>query len=298
MGLPIDGTRDIYVPEEIETLRTEILRQVKAAGTAHRSAGAAATALIILGRYDFDGTTHLNKTIPSGVIPADATTGKPEIRYHFSISQLAAMLIDVHDNKVAGARASAKTNAEFLDRGVAAITARMVEDALASPKGYADADGFRAWQGAYDGNWYNDQGHTGTDPALWYEPFELDPILAPTDVTQAVTFFWASVSGAPGKFKYRRTGWNRSEGTKDHVWGWDPKGIYNGMLRHKPKGAIGTHVGFTFEMGAPIPASGIVWITPQEAFLEIVQPDPNGGPAKRTSAGIWGFGQWVLRPIN
>ena len=72
------------------------------------------------------------------------------------------------------------------------------------------------------------------------------------------------------------------------MWGWDPKDSTNHY------GYQGSHVGYPFTSNSG--ADCIVWLTGEEAFLECVKTVSFS--KKRTSAGFWGFGQWVIQPIS
>ena len=72
------------------------------------------------------------------------------------------------------------------------------------------------------------------------------------------------------------------------VWGWDP----NDSTNHY--GYQGSLAGYPFTSNSG--EDCIVWVTGEEAFLECVKTVSSS--KKRTSAGFWGFGQWVVLPIS
>ena len=69
------------------------------------------------------------------------------------------------------------------------------------------------------------------------------------------------------------------------MWGWDPKDSTNHF------GYQGAIVGWPFTSGSG--ADCIVWLTGEEAFLECIKTV--GSTKKRTSAGFWGYGQWIVQ---
>ena len=73
------------------------------------------------------------------------------------------------------------------------------------------------------------------------------------------------------------------------VWGWDPKEAVDHF------GWQGAHVGWPFR-STLAGADCIVWLTGEEAFLECIKTV--GSTRRRTSAGLWGFGQWIVQTSN
>ena len=73
------------------------------------------------------------------------------------------------------------------------------------------------------------------------------------------------------------------------MWGWDPKEAVDHF------GWQGSHVGWPFR-STLAGADCIVWLTGEEAFLECIKTE--GSTKRRTSAGLWGFGQWVVQTSN
>ena len=69
------------------------------------------------------------------------------------------------------------------------------------------------------------------------------------------------------------------------VWGWDPKEATDHF------GYQGCYVGWPFTSASG--ADCIVMVTGEEAFLECIK---TVGPIKRrTSAGFWGYGHWMIQ---
>lgn len=163
------------------------------------------------------------------------------------------------------------TNRQFLGLEV---DSRDILDALYDSRGYESAEGWGYWTGRHEGTWWKDrppQSRTATerervvtfdDNAMWH---------APTRVGNGYDFQRVVFNGG------ERSGFNQSKSGVQYVWGWDPKA---------DSPSIRIHAGVTFDVGSNFHA--IVWITPGEAFLEIV------GNGKRTSAGTTGHGQWTV----
>ncbi len=193
---------------------------------------------------------------------------------------LARKLAECHNDTKNGAD---DTNAAFLE--MAPIDPDKIEAALANPHGYASPDGWRCWAGRHDGTWYDPGERRFHDEARWLPP-EKEP----------------SKRGPKRKYDFQRVhftgrderwGWNQSHPDVPYVWGWDPKPGLD-------IACFAPHIGFVFDCGN---AKAIVWITPAEAFLEMIRPggpatDGDATPRKRTSCSTrGGIGQWtVTRP--
>ncbi len=180
---------------------------------------------------------------------------------------LAQALADAHNTARRAGAGQGQTNAAFL--GIS-VSAQAIQHAMTYTQGYSGPDGWRHWQGRHIGTWWNDT-TAFVDNASWHAP----RTIAGGYDFQKVVF------GDPTR--PTRFGWNQSKAGVQYVWGWDPK---DGTAGYQ------IHAGVTFE---PEPGyHAIIWITPAEAFLEIVQKN-DGGTGKRTSAGILGCGQWMVQ---
>ena len=217
----------------------------------------------------------------------------------YTLRALAEALVTRHES-VAGAASPPPsgppiTNEAFLGLGPGAITVDTVIAALSDRTGYATGEGLARWAGVYAGAWWTDHGTRHGDPAYWFDALSFPGPFAPvTAHYQPVTFLQGEDPSRAGTYLHKRTGWNVSNSSFPYIWGWDPKEGGKSNAKLARRGSVGTHLGFTFEVKS---ASGIIWINPQEAFLEVVVPGIGGAPAKRTSASLWGFGQWFLRTI-
>lgn len=205
--------------------------------------------------------------------------------------ELCSALVNQHNNVKPGA--ATITNAQYIGVNIDANTCT---NALYYSTGYSDISGLNAWAGTLQGTWYDDTGNTFTDPAVWATPI-LEPTGDPqNDVDnwgQPRVYYFQDVlfSARSGSSRY---GWNQAHGDVAYIWGWDPKDNGNQFGRR------GTHVGWTFDTYAngdiigSKNASCIVWVTPEEAFLECIHDTCSG--KKRTSAGLFGIGQWAVGP--
>ncbi len=204
---------------------------------------------------------------------------KPEISTR---NQLCNLLVDRYNNRRNTGAGQTLTNRSF--SGVSVSVGSCV-NALTYTRGYTSSAGLANWAGSHEGNWF-DVTTKFDDAATWHSPRkeptgnpsgDLDRFGNPRIYDfQPVTFTERS-----GNARY---GWNQSHPEVQYIWGWDPKDNNN------QGGQVGTHVGFPFTSGF---ASCIVWLTPQEAFLECISP--SGSQRKRTSTGFFGFGQWTVR---
>ena len=191
--------------------------------------------------------------------------------------QLARKLADCHNKTRNGA---SRTNADFLD--MPAIDPKKIEKALENPHGYASPKGWQCWTGHHSGTWYDPDGRKFPDGADWLPPEKERSKRGPKRVydLQRVHF-----TGANDHW-----GWNQSHPDVPYVWGWDPKPGLD-------LACFAPHIGFTFTCGD---AKAIVWITPAEAFLEMVRPGKpkaqgDAAPRKRTSCSTkGGIGQWTV----
>ena len=193
----------------------------------------------------------------------DLTSGNSISLSHFSGDRgaLAEALARAHNSTRRQAAGQRRTNADFLNLSV---SRGGILNALTNTAGYESAAGWGHWQGRHVGRWWNDTRHF-RDNATWHAP-----------TVENGYDFQRVVFDEPGGGQ--RFGWNQSGAGVQYVWGWDPK---DGTAGYQ------VHVGVTFDIGDSHHA--IVWITPAEAFLEIV------GNGKRTSAGLLGCGQWRVR---
>jgi len=194
--------------------------------------------------------------------------------------QLCDKLINKHNNaKPAGAKLN---NALYIGESMDRDTCL---NALWYSKGYAGPKGLRNWAGEMTGTWYADDGKTYNDPAIWD---------APTKETTKDPRNDKDASGQPRVYDFQkvtftsrsgnaRNGWNQSHPEVAYIWGWDPKDNGN------QNGGVGTHVGWTLKRGD---ADCIIWATKKEAFLECIKPYCGG--KRRTSAGLFGVGQWEI----
>lgn len=173
-------------------------------------------------------------------------------------------------------------------------TASQCVNALTYTNSYTGDRGSRwyDWAGAHSGFWY--EGSTGqkfSDKAIWNDSIKM-PANSPYDVDQSgnprVYDFQSVVfTERTGNSKY---GWNQSHPEVQYIWGWDPKDESNAG------GQVGTHVGFPFHVAKSTStkeASCIVWVTPQEAFLECISMESEYW-RRRTATGLTGFGQWSV----
>ena len=187
------------------------------------------------------------------------TSGDPIQLTHFNGDRqaLATALARAHNTSRYAASGQGQTNAEFLNLSVSDTT---ILQALNYTNGYGGPEGWGYWVGRHEGTWWK-PGESFTDNATWHAPrrisggYDLQRVFFERDNTEY--------------------GWNQSGDGVQYVWGWDPKSGASGYQ---------IHVGVTFDLEPNHHA--IVWVTPAEAFLEIV------GNGKRTSAGIQGCGQW------
>lgn len=207
-----------------------------------------------MGMHATDSFSHRSNQLYMNV-----TSGDPIHLTHFSGDRqaLASALCRAHNTVRYTASGQRQTNADFLNLGV---DQSAVLDALTYTHGYEGPEGWGYWVGDHQGTWWN-ASTSFVDNATWHAP---EPKDGGYDL-QRVYF-------------HRETteyGWNQSGPGVQYVWGWDPKGGVAGYQ---------IHVGMTLDIGPSHHA--IIWITPAEAFLEIV------GNGKRTSAGLLGCGQW------
>lgn len=187
------------------------------------------------------------------------TSGEPVQLTHFTGDRqaLASALARAHNTSRFGDQG--QTNAQFLNLGVGESA---ILDALTNTRGYDGPDGWGHWAGRHVGTWWKSDAHF-QDNARWHAP----TVIGGGYDFQRVVFRRSS----------REFGWNQSRAGVQYVWGWDPKGGTAGYQ---------IHLGVTLDVADSHHA--IVWITPAEAFLEIV------GHGKRTSAGLLGCGQWAV----
>jgi len=163
--------------------------------------------------------------------------------------------------------------------------------ALQNPEGYADGQGWEVWSGDHVGAWFSPD-QEFEDNARWKDSKKmmLDvPTIAPDRDSTSALVDHQDVEFLTPDGRIKRIGWDRSHPDVPCLWGWDPKDA------GPAGGAVGTHLGLPFAVGD---LDAIIWITPQEAFLECVRPAPDAAPRtnrrRRTSAGLSGFGQWVV----
>lgn len=201
-------------------------------------------------------------------------------------SELCQKLIDQHNNQTPGA--ATQTNASFIGE---TISLANCENALWYSNGYTSHSDLEAWSGLMTGTWYDESGSTFSDPAMWQSPINMptsDPAgdIGSDGLPRVYAFQEVIFSGADrvGQAKY---GWNQSHPDVSYIWGWDPKN------NEDDGGNVGTHVGWTFDQG---PARCIIWITKNEAFLECVKNFCE--EKRRTSAGLFGIGQWQVAPMR
>lgn len=179
---------------------------------------------------------------------------------------------------------TSQPNAKFLGQR---LTKSDVTGALTTGNAYVEGD-WIDWAGVHRGHWYERGPKRYDDDAGWYYPKEEATSRYSGPNQHQFVHFYTPSEGTD------RYGWNESNPNADHVWGWDPK-TNDPTAFGGSQGEVGTHVGFPFEKGD---VKCLVWITPQEAFLECLGPDENRSKLRRTSAGLWGHGQWVVRPWN
>ncbi|RXK49274.1 hypothetical protein [Halorientalis pallida] len=197
-------------------------------------------------------------------------------------SELAKKLADAH----AAARSRTKSNAKFA--GVE-VTVGEIETALRNPSSYDSSEDWMAWAGVHEGRWYDTHnGKVCEDDATWYRPETESASEFPADTLHQDAHFEEPKPDG-------RKGWNESNPEADFVWGWDPKQKDPRTLEYDD-GYVGTHVGSPFSKGE---ASCIVCLTPQVAFVEVVEPHPDLPRRLRTSATPdgwdWGYGQWSVK---
>jgi len=166
-------------------------------------------------------------------------------------------------------------------------------NALDTPKGFDDADGWSAWRGNHRGTWFNDDGQRFDDQADW-DPPRREPTSVPGDVDNNGNTREYDLQDVRWPGPPPRHGWNQSHPDVPYVWGWDPKS------GRDENGNIGTHLGFTFKLP---PCEFIIWLTPKEAFLEGINTATeearavNGRTVRgypKTSTGFNGRGQWAV----
>lgn len=179
-----------------------------------------------------------------------------------------------------------QSNGEFLacpdlDRG---RLQQECENALARPDGFDGPEGWQRWAGEHRGTWYDDNGTTFADRAVWSQPRrEATRVSGDVNGNGDPRVYDFQPVVWPGRRAGRR-GWNQSHPDVPYVWGWDPKEGENA------NGDIGTHVGYPIDLP---PCHFIVWFTPGEAFLEGVDTaDPND--RRKASVGFFGRGQWHI----
>ncbi len=210
-------------------------------------------------------------------LKCDGSDKKHEAGPPMTRAALAKKLADCHNHTKNGAE---RTNAQFIDLR---LDADKIEKALANPRGYSSPAGWKCWAGHHGGTWYDPSGRRFTDGADWLSPEKQPSKRGPKRVydLQRVHF-----TGANDHW-----GWNQSHPDVPYVWGWDPKPGLD-------VACFAPHIGFTFTCGD---AKAIVWITPAEAFLEMIRPGKPGragdaAPRKRTSCSTrGGIGQWTVR---
>lgn len=192
-------------------------------------------------------------------------------------AELAKKLAECH-NKIRNT--ATQTNADFLD--MPPIDPKKIEEALKNPKGYGSPDGWRCWAGHHGGTWYDPGDRKFTDEADW-----LPPEKEPTKKGPKRLYDFQRVHFTGSN---ERWGWNQSHPDVSYVWGWDPKPGLD-------LACFAPHIGFTFTCGD---AKAIVWITPAEAFLEMIRPgkpkaDGDTPTRKRSSCSTkGGIGQWTV----
>jgi len=197
--------------------------------------------------------------------------------------ELCNKLIHQHNNATPGAATT--TNAQYIGF---TIDVNTCTNALYYSTGYSNISELNAWAGTLQGTWYDETGNTFTDPAVWAAPIFLltsDPQNDVNNNGQPRVYYFQDVLFS-ARSGFSRYGWNQAHADVAYVWGWDPKDNGNQFGRR------GTHVGWTFNAGFNENASCIIWITPEEAFLECILETYSG--KKRTSAGLFGIGQWTV----
>lgn len=181
---------------------------------------------------------------------------------------------------------ASQTNATYI--GVA-LSEQDCLNALWFSSGYNNASEWGAWAGVLSGTWFNGDGQTFTDPADWKVPHTVQTANPSTDLDnnggpriydiQSVLF-----SNRTGNARFA---WNMSHKDIEYVWGWDAKDNNN------QNGRRGAHIGWTFEKNN---ANCIIWVTPEESFLECVKPICSG--KRRVSTGLFGIGQWEIGSVK
>ncbi len=192
---------------------------------------------------------------------------------------LCELLVRRHNSERNPAQRTA--NAEWID---VTLDAEQVLPALRDPRGYPDAECWRAWSGLHRGTWF-DVRDRFDDNAVWYPPADDDAGSGGASwwprervCRQRVDFIHADGSVS-------HVGWNRSHPDVPFLWGWDPKNMGS------EKGMIGTTVGFPFHVAD---AHGILWMTTKEAFLELARVCSDG-VRRRAATGLAGFGQFTIK---
>ena len=210
-----------------------------------------------------------------------------QLAYDQSISDrtdLCAKLISKHNTATPGV--ASQTNASFINE---TITLNTCLNALWYSSGYSSISDLATWAGTLSGTWYDDSGATFNDPAVWNNPINVttsDPLndLDSNGNPRIYIFQQVIFSSRTGDARY---GWNQSHSDVAYIWGWDAKDNLQQF------GEVGTHVGWTFDQGQ---AKCIIWVTRKEAFLECVKTI--NGTKRRTSAGLFGIGQWSIAPLT
>jgi hypothetical protein len=196
-----------------------------------------------------------------------------------SRADLCSLLVGRHNDQKN--RGQSQTNAEYLGLSLAPGDCLA---ALETPRGYPGPAGWMDWAGLHQGTWFSPD-QQFTDNARWEAP-RREATRSPSS-DQGRDGRPRVYDLQPVEFLNRagaaRHGWNQSHPEVPYVWGWDPKEGPDG------RGQNGTHLGLPFRKGE---ASGIIWFTPNEVFLECI--GPAGGGRRRTSTGLFGFGQWAV----
>ena len=195
-------------------------------------------------------------------------------------TDLCTKLIDQHNNITPGV--ASQTNANFINQTISLNTCL---NALWYSTGYTSSSELAAWAGTLSGTWYGSSGATFNDPAIWNNPINVptnDPVNDLDSNGNPRTYIFQQVvfSARSGDSRY---GWNQSHFDVAYIWGWDAKD------NSQQFGEVGTHVGWTFDQGQ---AQCIIWVTKKEAFLECIKTV--NGEKRRTSAGLFGIGQWSI----
>lgn len=222
-------------------------------------------------------------------------------RYHaaskeYTNTALAEELADAHNTLSID---ETKTNATWLGTGITQID---ILQGLNGPDSYGFAD-WEAWSGVHRGYWYDPSANDDAeddetkveekrreDNAGWYPPGQWN-------TTQHSPYsgskYHQDVHFSPGGGEHERTGWNESTSGAGHVWGWDPKTVDLAEYPDQDEGDFGTSIGFPFTTDE---ARWIVWLTPNEAFLEGLKPQGEDSKTRRSSATLWGwgYGQWKV----